>query len=147
MFRWIINTDHSKTTLIIRLMVGAVFLSEGIQKFLLPEKLGAGRFEKIGLPDPEFLGPFVGTFEIICGALVLMGLFTRLAAVPLLCIMLVAIFTTKTVILADEGFWAMMHAARTDWCMLLGSVFLLIRGGGWWSGDRKLSRPQDHLTS
>ena len=74
MFQKIIQTDSSKTTIIIRLIVGAVFLSEGIQKFLFPAIRGAGRFEKIGLPSPEFLGGFVGTFEILCGALILMGL-------------------------------------------------------------------------
>lgn len=76
-------------------MVGAVFLSEGLQKFLFSDSLGAGRFAKIGLPNPAFLGPFVGTFEVICGTLILLGLLTRLAAVPLIIIMLVAMATTK----------------------------------------------------
>lgn len=136
--KYVLKTDKSSTTVIIRLMVGVVFLSEGIQKFLLAEKLGVGRFDKIGLPNPEFLGPFVGSCEMICGALVLLGLLTRLAAIPLLCIMLVAMATTKADILADEGFWAMMHASRTDWAMLLGSLFLVIRGGGRWSIDGKI---------
>jgi putative oxidoreductase len=138
MFRKIIATDESPTTIIIRLMVGAVFLSEGIQKFILADELGAGRFAKIGLPNPEFLGPFVGSFEIGCGLLVLLGLFTRLAAIPLLIIMLVAIATTKSAVLANEGFWAMMHSSRTDWAMLLGSIFLIIKGGGKWSVDKNL---------
>ena len=76
-------------------MVGAVFLSEGIQKFLFPEDLGAGRFEKIGIPFHEFFGSFVGTFEIVCGLLILVGLLTRLASIPLIIIMLVAIATWK----------------------------------------------------
>lgn len=138
MLRKIIQTDNAGTTLIIRLMVGAVFLSEGMQKFLFADKLGAGRFAKIGLPNPDFLGPFVGSFEIICGILVLIGLLTRLAAIPLLCIMLVAIATTKVQLLADYGFWSMLHDSRTDWAMLLGSIFLLIRGGGKWSVDSKI---------
>ncbi len=133
-----INTDNSKTTILIRLMVGAVFLSEGIQKFLFPEELGAGRFAKIGLPMPEFLGSFVGCFEIVCGTLVLLGLLTRFASIPLIIIMLVAIVTTKVEILADKGFWEMLHGSRTDWAMLLGSIFLLIKGGGFWSFDKKL---------
>src|SRR3990172_10135399 len=95
MFKKLIHTDNSKATIIIRLIVGAVFLSEGIQKFLFPAIRGAGRFEKIGLPSPEFLGSFVGTFEIACGALILIGLFTRLASIPLIVIMLVSISTTK----------------------------------------------------
>jgi putative oxidoreductase len=137
MFKKLIHTDHSKTTIIIRLIVGAVFLSEGIQKFLFPAIRGAGRFEKIGLPSPEFLGSFVGTFEIICGVLILIGLFTRLASIPLIIIMLVAITTTKAEVLTDKGFWEMMHGSRTDWSMLLGSIFLLIKGGGYWSLDNK----------
>ncbi len=131
-------TDSSKATLLIRLMVGVVFLSEGIQKYLLPSLRGAGRFETIGLPSPEFLGYFVGTFEILCGILILLGLFTRFAAFPLIIIMIVAITTTKFEILVEKGFWEMMHAARTDWSMLLGSLFLLFRGGGYWSIDRKV---------
>lgn len=100
MFQKIIGTDDAKTTILLRMMVGAVFLSEGIQKFLFADELGAGRFAKIGLPNPDFLGPFVGTFEIVCGALVLLGLLTRLASIPLIAIMLVAIATTKAEVLA-----------------------------------------------
>lgn len=140
MFQKIIHTDNSKTTIIIRLIVGAVFLSEGIQKFLFPAIRGAGRFEKIGLPSSEFLGSFVGTFEILCGVLILLGLLARLASIPLIIIMLVAIATTKAEVLADKGFWEMMHGSRTDWSMLLGSIFLLIKGGGYWSLDNKLNK-------
>lgn len=139
MFQKITQTDYSKTTLIIRLMVGAVFLSEGIQKFLFADALGSGRFAKIGLPNPEFLGPFVGGFEIVCGALVLMGFLTRLASFPLMIIMVVAIATTKSEVLANDGFWEMMHGSRTDWAMLLGSIFLIIEGGGKWSVDKNLT--------
>ncbi|HCY81847.1 MAG TPA: DoxX family protein [Xanthomarina gelatinilytica] len=140
MFQKLIGSDHSKTTIIIRLMVSVVFLSEGIQKFLFPAIRGAGRFEKIGLSSPEFLGTFVGTFEIVCGALILLGLLTRLASIPTLVIMLVAMATTKSDVLANDGFWAMMHGSRTDWAMLLGSLFLIIKGGGKWSLDEKLSK-------
>jgi uncharacterized membrane protein YphA (DoxX/SURF4 family) len=131
----ITKTDKAATTILIRVMVGAVFLSEGIQKFLFPDLRGAGRFEKIGLPEPDFLGYFVGSFEIFCGSLILLGLFTRLASVPLIIIMLVAIVTTKLEILAEKGFWEMFHASRTDWAMLLGNIFLIIKGGGRFSMD------------
>jgi uncharacterized membrane protein YphA (DoxX/SURF4 family) len=134
----IVSTDTASTTLLIRLMIGAVFLSEGIQKFLFADKLGAGRFEKIGLPNPDFLGSFVGSFEIMCGSLVLIGLLTRLASIPLIAIMLVAFATTKADVLANDGFWEMMHGSRTDWAMLLGGIFLLIKGGGRWSVDQKI---------
>lgn len=116
--------------LLIRLMVGFVFLSEGIQKFLFSDALGVGRFIKIGLPVPEFFGYFVPIFEIGCGVLILIGLFTRLAAIPLIIIMIVAIISTKIPILLNDGFWKMAHELRTDWSMLLGSIFLLIVGAG-----------------
>lgn len=140
MLKKVIHTDQSKTTILIRLMVGLVFLSEGIQKFLFPAIRGAGRFEKIGLPYPEFLGSFVGFFEILCGALILFGLFTRLASIPLIIIMLVAIVTTKAEVLANKGFWELLHGSRTDWSMLLGSFFLLIKGGGLWSIDNRIHK-------
>ncbi|HEY5405935.1 MAG TPA: DoxX family protein [Ginsengibacter sp.] len=136
----IIRSDNEPTTLIIRGIVGAIFLSEGIQKFLFADQLGAGRFVKIGLPNPDFLGPFVGSFEIVCGTLVLIGLFTRLAAIPLLIIMLVSIVTTKVELLTNNGFWSMLHDSRTDWAMLLGSIFLIIKGSGKWSLDKQIER-------
>jgi len=137
MFRKIIQTDNAASTIIIRLMVSAVFISEGIQKFLFADTLGAGRFAKIGLPSPEFLANFVGVFEITCGTLVLVGLLTRYASIPLIIIMLVSIITTKLPILTSNGFWSLAHESRIDWAMLLGSIFLIIKGGGKWSLDKR----------
>ncbi len=121
--------------ILIRLAVGAVFLSEGIQKFLFPTALGVGRFTKIGIPAPEIMAPFVGVVEVSCGALLILGLLTRLAAIPLIIDMLVAIVATKLPILLKSGFWAMAHEARTDYTMLLGCLFFLIVGAGRWSVD------------
>src|ERR1022692_5082337 len=81
--------------LLLRFLVGWVFLSEGIQKFLFPAALGAGRFEKIGIPAPQFTGPFVGGVEISCGAMLILGIATHYALVPLLIDIGVAIATTK----------------------------------------------------
>jgi putative oxidoreductase len=125
---------------LIRLMVGGVFLSEGVQKFLFPEALGVGRFIKIGIPSPQFFAPFVGYVEIICGALLLVGLLTRLAAVPLLIDISVAILTTKIPMLTKSGIWTALHEARTDYCMWLGLLFILLVGAGPWSVDERLSR-------
>lgn len=138
MFNKIIRSDSLATTIIIRLMVGVVFISEGIQKFLFATTRGSGRFEKIGLPNPEFLAPFVGITEIICGILLLFGLLTRLASIPIIIIMLTAIATTKAEVLTNSGFWEMLHGSRTDWAMLLGAIYLLIRGSGRWSIDNYL---------
>ena len=124
--------------LIIRLMVGLVFLSEGLQKIIFPIADGAGRFAKIGIPHPEFFGPFVGAIEIICGILLIIGLFTRLAAIPLLIVILTAICTTKIPILVSKGLWAAAHEGRADYCMLMGLVFLLALGAGKYSLDNKL---------
>lgn len=134
----LLATDAPAATLIIRLLVGAVFLSEGIQKFLFPADVGVGRFTKIGIPAPEIMAPFVGSMEILSGTLILLGLLTRLAAIPLIAVMLVAIITTKIPILLKDGFWKMAHEARTDWSMLLGSLFLLLMGAGVWSLDSRL---------
>jgi uncharacterized membrane protein YphA (DoxX/SURF4 family) len=121
-------------------MVGGVFISEGLQKFLFPADVGAARFAKIGFRSPEYVAPFVGCFEIACGALVLAGFCTRFATVPLIIIMMTAIAATKVPILLNAGFWKAAHEARTDWSMLLGSLFLLIVGAGRWSIDAHLFR-------
>lgn len=136
----IFSTDAPASVLLIRLLVGAVFLSEGIQKFLIPETRGVGRFTDIGIPAPVLTAAFVGVVEIVCGSLVLVGLATRLAAIPLIINMIVAILTTKVPILLSEGFWAMAHETRTDWSMLLGSLFLLTVGAGPWSIDARLTK-------
>lgn len=151
MMQKLLVTDNSKATILIRLMVGAVFLSEGIQKFLFPEMRGIGRFADMGFPNPEFYASIVGGFEIAAGLLLLVGFFTRFAALVTLVIMSVAIIVTKIPIafgasfgpftlreLGSYGFWSMAHEMRTDFAMWLGSLFLIIRGGGWWSLDHRV---------
>jgi uncharacterized membrane protein YphA (DoxX/SURF4 family) len=147
--RRLLTTQAPAATILVRLLVGAVFFTEGIQKFLYPADLGAGRFAKIGIPDPEIMGPFVGGVETICGALLILGLLTRFAAIPLIIDISVAIISTKIPILLGHGFWtfslpklqnygfwSMAHEARADFCMLLGALFLLIVGAGKkWSID------------
>jgi uncharacterized membrane protein YphA (DoxX/SURF4 family) len=130
----------AKAVLLIRILVGWVFLSEGIQKFLFPAALGVGRFVKIGIPAPHFFAPFVGVVEIVCGTMLIVGLLTRLASIPLLIDIVVAILTTKVPMLSKAGFWGTMHEARTDFCMLLGLLFLLIAGAGSISMDQRQRR-------
>jgi uncharacterized membrane protein YphA (DoxX/SURF4 family) len=139
-------------SILVRVLVGLiVFFPEGIQKLVFPEILGADRFATIGIPYPNLMGPFVGGAETICGALIVLGLFTRLASIPLIVITIVAIVSTKLPILLGHdfwifhlaklpryGFWSMMHEARADFCMLLGSIYLLLEGGGAWSLDALL---------
>lgn len=129
-------------------MVGLVFASEGILKFLYAEAQGSGRFAKIGIFAPDFMGPFVGIVEVVCGVLILLGLSVRFAAIALFINMLVAIASTKVPILFGHGywifahtfapkvgFWAFLHESRTDISMLCGSAFLALTGAGPWSID------------
>jgi putative oxidoreductase len=131
----ILATINDNRSILIRLIVGLIFISEGIQKYLFPELLGTGRFIRIGFSHPEFLAYLTGTFEIICGALVLIGLLTRLASIPLIIIMITAFITTKWPILTDKGFWSMAHEYRTDFALTLLLVYLIIYGSGRLSVD------------
>ena len=123
---------------LLRFLVGWVFLSEGIQKFLYPAALGTGRFIRIGIPLPGFTGPFVAFVEAACGLLLIAGLCTTLAAIPLLIDIGVAIATTKVPFLFKHGFWAAMHEARTDFCMFVGLVTILLLGAGRLSLDERI---------
>jgi putative oxidoreductase len=138
----IFKTTYDNRAIIVRLIVGLIFLSEGIQKYLFPELVGTGRFEKIGFTDPAFWAYLTATFEIICGTLVLIGLFIRFASIPLLIIMMTAFVTTKWPILIDKGFWAMVHEYRTDFAMTFLLVYLFIYGAGRWSFDFSLFKPR-----
>jgi putative oxidoreductase len=134
-----LQVSGPRAVILIRLMVGVVFLSEGIQKFLYPAEMGAGRFAKIGIPSPELMGPIVGAAEIVCGTLILLGFFTRLAATVMLIDISVALLSTKLPILLGRavgpfslpklpryGVWSSLHEARVDLCMWLGSLFLIL---------------------
>ena len=147
------ETKASAWTVLIRLQVGLmVFFPEGIQKLIFPDILGAGRFARIGIPFPDLMGPFVGVVETVCGLLIILGLVTRLASIPLIILMIVALVSTKLPILVGHnvwifhlsqdikrtGFWSMMHEARADLTMLLGCLYLLIVGAGRWSFDARM---------
>ena len=121
-------------------------------KFVFPHTLGVGRFLKLGIPAPEFMAPFVGVMEIVGGTLFVLGLFTRLAALPLLIDIAVAIASTKIPLLLGTsplppppvppqvGFWAVLHEIRSDDAQLLCSLFLLLVGAGPWALDALLAR-------
>jgi uncharacterized membrane protein YphA (DoxX/SURF4 family) len=89
-----IITIPSRSLILIRVMVGGVFLSEDLQKLLFAAQLQAGRFAKLGLPYPAVLDPFVGVTEIVCGAAILLGSRLRLAVLFLLVVIMVAIAAT-----------------------------------------------------
>ncbi len=132
-------TANIRSLIFIRLAVGLIFFTQGILKFTDPH-MGVLRFTRIGFPYPGFTAHFVGVFEIACGFLVLLGLFTRLAGIPLLIIILTAIATTKIPELfrAAQGFWFMVSDARNDFAMTMGLLLLIALGAGSWSLDRWL---------
>ncbi len=137
------KTNDYKAFFIIRLILGYVFLVAGLQKFIFPEDMGPGRFEDMGYGSPEFTAYFVGLFEVLCGLLMLLGLATRFAAVPIIVIMLVAIATTKIPDLMDGDFWRFAHRVRLDLSMLLTATFVLISGADRFSLDHKLFNKPD----
>jgi putative oxidoreductase len=151
--RSLLRTSAPASVVLVRLLVGVVFLAEGVQKFLFPVELGVGRFTRIGIPYPEIMAPFVGGAEIVCGVVIILGLLTRFGALVMLINISVAIVSTKLPILlghavgpfslatlARYGFWSAIHEGRTDLCMWLGSLFLVIVGAGVASLDASLAR-------
>src|ERR1039458_5457042 len=131
---------RSQTVFLIRLAVGLIFFTQGVLKYIDPN-MGVNRFAKIGFPHPYFTAHFAGAFEIVCGFLVLIGLLTRIAAIPLLIVICTAIATTKVPELSrpNQGFWFMVSDARTDFSMLLSLLFLIVAGSGLWSLDSRLA--------
>jgi putative oxidoreductase len=88
----------------------------------------------------------VGVVEVAAGLLLAVGLATRLAAIPLVFNMIVAIGTSKLPLLFGPGpepvaaaprvgLWAFVYQSRLDFTMLLGCLFLLVAGAGAWSLD------------
>jgi putative oxidoreductase len=152
-FRWLTNppVDGPKSTLLLRVMAGGVFLWEGILKFTYANQ-GIGRFTKLGMPFPHFTAGFVGWLEIVGGLLLLSGLMTRLIAIPFIVEMIVAILSTKISLYLGTyplplppappqvGMWAVLHEVRSEYAQLLTSAFLMINGPGKWSLDALLQK-------
>lgn len=134
-------TEGPRSVLLVRIAVGVIFLTQGILKYIDPN-MGVVRFTRIGFPHPYFTAHFVGTFEVLCGLLLFLGLWTRLVSIPLLIVITTAIATTKIPELfrTNQGFWYMVSDARTDFAMFCCLVFLISVGGGSWSLDATLAR-------
>jgi putative oxidoreductase len=123
-----IRTNHGLW--LIRMAVGLVFLSEGIQKFLFPDTLGTGRFFDAGFSYPAFWAYFTAVFEIGCSIFILLNKKVKTASFPLLIIMIVAFFTTKLPILMNDGVWALLHHGRTDFAMTMLLIYLIFFSPG-----------------
>ncbi len=134
-------TESSRSILLVRIAVGLIFFTQGILKYIDPN-MGVVRFTRIGFPHPYFTAHFVGAFEVLCGLLVLLGLWTRLVSIPLLIVITTAIATTKIPELfrANQGFWYMVSDARTDFAMFCCLLFLISAGGWSWSLDASSAR-------
>jgi putative oxidoreductase len=150
LIRWVFvpPVTAPRATLLIRIMAGAVFLSEGILKFVYANQ-GVGRFTKLGFPFPHETATFVGGLEIVGGLALLAGFATRLVAVPFVIEMIVAMLSTKIAIYLGTsplpkppspptiGAWAVLHEMRSEWAQLLTVTFLLLQGPGRLSLDAR----------
>jgi len=141
MFKKILDLSSSvPAAVLVRVIVGYVFFVEGIQKYLYPDTLGIGRFIKIGIPFPHVTVHISAGAEIICGALLMIGLWTRLSTIPLIINISVAIVSTKVMMFVQKGFWPAVHESRLDFTMLFCLIFLLIAGAGCCSLDKKITK-------
>jgi uncharacterized membrane protein YphA (DoxX/SURF4 family) len=157
---WLTNPPVTgpKSTLLLRLMAGGVFLWEGILKFVYANQ-GVGRFTKLGMPFPHASADFVACLEIVGGVLLLSGLMTRLIAVPFIIEMIVAILSTKISLYLGTsplplppvppqvGAWAVLHEVRSEYAQIMTVAFLLINGPGSWSLDAVLRKERNPIPS
>jgi len=153
------SPGDSHWAIFVRLSLAGVFIFEGLQKLTHANELGAGRFTRIGVPAPELFGPLVGSIELIAGILFLVGYVSRIAAVPIIVIMIVAIVSTKIPILLGREWWmfslrdlerygflSFTHETRTDWAMLMGAFYMLFAGSGRWSLDARFAARRSPVT-
>jgi putative oxidoreductase len=150
---WILYPPDSapRSTILIRLMAGAVFFWEGILKFVYANQ-GVGRFTKLGIPFPAETAHFVAVLEIVGGMLLITGLLTRVISVPFIIEMIVAMLSTKISMYLGSsplplppsppqiGAWAVLHEIRSEYAQIMCALFLLIAGPGPWSVDALMAR-------
>lgn len=136
----LLHTTAPAATILIRIMVGGIFLAEGVKKFLIFDALEKGQFTEMDTPLSVGMLILLAIIEMDCGIFILSGFFTKLAAAPLIIDILVATITTKIPLLLKNGFWSMVYELRLDFSLFLSLIFLLVVGAGPWSIDAGLIR-------
>ncbi|MEI1279330.1 DoxX family protein [Leptospira venezuelensis] len=143
--------EGDRSNLIIRILVGGVFIWEGIIKFLFVNQ-GIGRFTKLGFSHPEMTASFIGGLEILGGAMLILGILTKPLSFVFIIQMLVAMYLTKLPLLFETspllppqappifGFWAVLHEIRSEYSQALGCLFLYLSGPGRFSLDSILMK-------
>jgi putative oxidoreductase len=122
-----------------RLTVGLVFFQSGWGKLHDLEKV-TSFFTELGLPAPAFQARLASTTEFVCGSLLLLGLATRFAAVPLIVTMCVAIRTA----LWDQVDGISSLVGLTEFAYIALLVWLATDGAGPLSLDRLIARGWRH---
>lgn len=156
----VFETETSASTTLIRCVSGIIAAIGGVQTFLFPQMRSDSRFAEIGFPAPRTIATCAGIVWIEVGVLIVLGVVIRNAVLALVIAFIVTITSTKIPVLFTYGYWlftpegssynalwGFLSAWRTDFAMLLGSVYVLIVGAGAWSLDASLQNQLMHSSA
>jgi len=131
-------TKPNRTIGFIRVMLGVVFIMTGVMKLTLP-KFGAAwsvQLIEAGIPFYSFNYWFVPVFETLLGSVLLVGFYTRIGALMILPVMLVATYVHVTVP-NPAAFPAQPQDPYIPIVIIIMALVVIIKGGGSWSLDSK----------